>query len=100
MTATIETVKTRAETDARAVARTYRMLAARPGAPVRIGKIWEMFDWSVARCHAAVLRLLDTAEPGTVLIEATMKRRDLTEWDHMVALLLGGEWKHEISIIG
>jgi hypothetical protein len=81
--------------DAQQITETYKMLAPAPGRSMHLLPIYEMFDWSLERFHAAIRHLNAT---GGAFIEPEPKLRSLTDTDHMVSLKIGGEWKHSIAI--
>ena len=86
--------------DAQGIVETYRMLAEGTDRPVPLLAITDMYDWTVERYHAALNHLIANAPAGTcALLEPEPKLRSLTELDHMVAIKLGGGWKHTLSII-
>lgn len=96
MTTTAQATKTQTATDAAAIIETARMLAERPGWNVPLLAVYEMFDWSIERFHAA-LRALD----GTVAwLEPEPQLRRLTEMDHLVKIhTSGAEWEYKHTIV-
>lgn len=81
--------------DAQQIIETYKMLTPASGRSMHLLPIYEMFDWSLDRFHAAIRHLNAT---GGAYIEPEPVLRSLTDLDIAVSLKIGGEWKHSIAI--
>ena len=78
------------------IATAYDVLAERPGYPVSLLQIYYMVDMTKQQFHAGLLALLDT---GNALLEPEPKLRNLRAEDREIAIRVGGEDKHTLSIL-
>lgn len=83
------------ETDTRQIRTAYDVLAERPNSPVGLLQIYYMLDMTKEQFHAALRALARTEK---VYLEPEPKLRRLTAEDHEIAVRLGGESKHLLSI--